>query len=266
MTTPKLATILADIQRDLDRRARQLRFAAVLALNDTGKDVVAASKVSMQASLDRPRPTTSNSIWLERASVTGSLMRARVYASDVYFDANRVLSPHVYAGQRSIKGAERRFAAIGLMSGNRYMVPSAKTLADPKLTDQYGNVKGPFIRRLLSYFQAFTEAGFDGNMSEATRGKLAKRRRTESGFVRIDGVEYFISHGPGGRSNAKGKVNHLPAGIWSRRGIHGVDISPVFLFVRDPFYRQRWRFHEVAESTANRVFHTHLQRRLAAIR
>ncbi|MGL4526735.1 MAG: hypothetical protein ACRCUC_07140, partial [Aestuariivirga sp.] len=190
------------------------------------------------------------------------------YIDDTQFNAPKVLAPHIspdyLGGTRAYKAAEKRLQSIGLMPAGSYMVPASWVLADGKLTDAYGNVRGPFIRTLLSYFAAFTEAGYGGNMGRDKKAKLARRGRSPAGYARINGVEYFISLGRG-RRGPNGAVQHLAAGIWQRTGTHGSAIKPVFHFTRTPRYVQRWRFHDIADSIAQREFPINLERRHRAL-
>lgn len=271
---------------------KQQRFAAMLALNDTAYEIRRAEQVAMKAVFDRPRPVTLSAIQVQPAGLNGPEVRiaknglsagfrggakglfALVYASDYIFDSEKTLGPEVFGGGRTSKASERRFTGIGVLPAGWAMVPSTRLLADSSKTDAYGNVRGTFVRRLLSYFAAFNSAGFTANSSQRTKDRLAKRGRSAGGFATIDGVVYFISRGLGERTGARGWRNgreqHLPAGIWAKRGIHGSDVWPVFLFVRPPRYGVRLRFHVIAETAAQRSFPqryaARMQRALATAR
>jgi hypothetical protein len=266
---------------------KQVRFAVVGALTDTVFAVRGAEQQAMRAVFDRVTPYILRSVRarrpqdLARNDAGGNIVSAVVdvepFGTNGSASPERTLQAEVFGGRRSIKAAERRLQQLGVMPAGWAMVPSVETLADSSKTNQYGNVRGPFIRRLLSYFGAFLDAGYSGNMSARTKANLARRGRTgdkgpernaRAGIVRIDGVEYFISRGQGtyfGRRGWKGGRNqHLPAGIWRKRGIHGADIAPVFLFVPPPNYPVRLRFFDVAQNVANRDFAGHFERRFAA--
>ena len=79
--------------------------------------------------------------------------------------------------------------------------------------------------QLISYFNASSEQGYKANMSDRRRRQLARLGRTASGYKTINGVQYFISHG-------RMRNQHLQPGVWSRTGIHGVDVKPILMFVR----------------------------------
>lgn len=272
----RLTTQIAAFRRRLEQHPKQQAFAAMRALNDAAFAARRAEQVAMRAVFDRPTPYVLNSVLVRQAS------RDKLVAS-VYVDffgpgkappPERVLQAEVFGGARALKRAERRLQAVGLLPPGMAMVPTRQLLSDTSKVDAYGNVRGTFIRRLLSYFQAFREAGYQGNMSAATRKRLARRGRGDGGFARINGVEYFVSRGKGTWFGARGwrggRAQHLPAGIWQRRGTHGSDIQPLFLFVRLPSYAVRLRFHDVAERAVERTFRAafarHLQRALETAR
>lgn len=265
---------------------KQARFAAVGALTDTAFTIRLAEQAAMRAVFDRVTPYITRGVRARRPQDLasnadgGPIVRAIVDVEAFGSGSaspERTLQAEVFGGRRNIKAAERRLQQLGVMPPGWAMVPSSETLADSAKTNQYGNVRGTFIRRLLSYFGAFLEAGYTGNMSARSKANLARRGRTgdkgpernaRAGYVRIDGVEYFISRGRGtyfGRRSWKGGRNqHLPAGIWRKRGIHGADIAPVFLFVPPPSYPIRLRFFEIAQNVARRDFAGHFERRFAA--
>lgn len=270
-----LANLLDDIQRDIDRQASRLGFASMLAANDTARDVRDGLQRSMPSAFDRPRPVTVRAVRYRPASrdqaKAGQGIEAIVDLSDAIYDAERVLAPHVNSGARALKAAERRLRGIGAMSPSEWLVPSTAALAG-RHADAYGNIKGTFIRSLLGYFQAFTEAGYNGNTGRDARARIERRGTNRKGQARIGGVAYFIVRGRDQAADIElvtGKRSrgprHLHPGIWAKRGTHGADLEPVFLFVRQPRYRQRWQFFAIADNIASRSFERNLQRRWAGL-
>ncbi len=259
--------------------AKQEVFAARLALRDTAIEIRRAEQETMQTVFEGVTPFVLRGVrytagYDQDINVTaaGGALEARIYI-DPYGQGKgpspeQVLTAEVYGGSRGLKGAERRLQAVGLMDGGHFMVPSLQLLEDRSKVDRYGNVSGRFIRSLLSYLQAFQTAGFDANAKPRTLARLARRGRTgdrgperlvRPGYATINGVVYFVSRGPGagsraGKNSKLGRTQHLPAGIWAKRGIHGSDVYPVFLFVPSVNYRVRLRFEEVARNVAARTF------------
>jgi hypothetical protein len=149
-----------------------------------------------------------------------------------------VLLHHVIGGDRPLKRFEKAMIGSGFMNSNMIAVP-----AGGAKIDQYGNIKGSFSSMLISYFGAYRKAGFDGNMKQETRDKMAryakikktKYDRKNKAKV-INGVVYFMSNG--------GK---FAAGIWAKTGHSGRNIKPVILFVRTPNYKKRFDFYGIAD-------------------
>jgi hypothetical protein len=260
--------------------AKQERFAASLALRDTAYEIRRAEQETMQSVFEGVTPFVLRGVRYEAgyeqpvdiSAGAGGALEARVFI-DPYGQGKgpspeQVLTAEVYGGTRGFKGAERRLQAVGLMDSGSFMVPSSQLLEDRSKTDRYGNVSGRFIRSLLSYLQAFQTRGFEANAKARTLARLARRGRTgdrgpernvRPGYATINGVVYFVSRGPGagervGKNSKVGRTQHLPAGIWAKRGIHGSEVFPVFLFVPSVNYRVRLRFEEVARNTAARTF------------
>jgi hypothetical protein len=277
-----MARNLSDALRQVLRHEKQARFAAIGALIDTAFEARKAVQVAMPQVLDRPTPFILSSVQVVRPQTLQALSEATSAAglgpgitggdltAIVRIDPDgrgkgakpdKVLNAEVYGGGRGLKGAERRLQSAGLMLPGSYMVPSRDLLAQANLVDQYGNVRGSFIRSLLSYLQAFTAGqGFTANASQRTRDRIAARGRNASGFAKINGVQYFVSKGRGERN---GRLQHLAPGIWAKRGTGGSSVYPVFLFVRAPQYQQRLRFDDIVRNVAERTFPARYQERLA---
>lgn len=268
-----MTQLLMSALRDALRPTRQLRFAAEQALNDTLFAARKAVQDNMPVVFDRPTPfvvsgvkvTTPRTI-RETSALTqatglgpGRFGRGALVGVVSIDEVGRgkgpspedVLRAEVLGGSRKFKGAERRLQSVGLMRPGQYMIPAAELLQQGNLVDAYGNVKGPFIRTLLSYLQAFTTPGFTANTSQKNRDLLAKRGKNGRGFATINGVVYFVSTGRGERN---GRQQHLPAGIWAKRGTGGSRIYPVFLFVNSANYRVRLPFNDIVEQAVNYYF------------
>lgn len=266
------------------RPARQMRNAAEQALNDSLFAARKAVQVAMPQVFDRPTPFVVSGVKVklprtirETSQATqaaglgpgkfGTDALVGIISIDDYgrgkgATPEKVLHAEVQGGSRGFKGAERRLQQAGLMQPGQFMVPSADLLKQGNLVDQYGNVRGAFIRTLLSYLQAFSTEGFKANSSQRTRDRIAARGKNANGFATINGVVYFVSKGPGERN---GRVQHLPAGIWAKRGTHGARVYPVFLFVNSVLYRQRLRFDEIVKNVVEREFPRRYGERVARI-
>jgi hypothetical protein len=264
------------------RPAKQIRFAAEQALNDTLFASRKAVQEVMPQVFDRPTPFVKSGVEVvlprairqtsqatEAAGLGPGRFGAEALVGVVRIDdygrgkgasPEDTLRAEIMGGARGYKGAERRLQAVGLMSPGMYMVPSTELLSQGNLVDAYGNVRGSFIRTLLSYLQAFSTPGFTANMNQRSRDRIAARGKNERGFATINGVQYFVSKGKGERNS---RMQHLPPGIWAKRGTGGARIYPVFLFVGTPIYKVRLRFPEIVSNTAEREFPRRYAERVA---
>lgn len=260
---------LSQVDRFLTRLQRErVPKAASRALNNAAFAYRRALQEEMSKQFDRPTRYTTSGFIIDRAgeqtaggqlgegtgtapfSRTGSPYQARVYLNPEVNKSSLSRADtigHQFTGGASkFSGFERAMNRIGVLPRGWHIVP-----AGGAPLNAYGNVSAGLIVQMISYFSAFGEQGFRANATDKSRARRAKKGRSEAGLLKINGVEYFISRGRGevtGRNTWKsGRYQHLPAGIWSRRGTHGVDIAPVFLFVRSATYRRRINIEAVAQ-------------------
>lgn len=293
---------LEKFEREADQVAkRHIPFAVAKTLTALAQMTQRETVKQLRSKLDRPTPWTLNSIFLQRAERTdGDRMMAVVNVQDgngqrryadgrwpamgqafVATGSNKraVLFQQFAGGKRQWKRFEDRLRKIGVLPAGLAAVPPAKSSWAVAL-DRYGNIPAGTIVKLLSYFQAFTEAGYSANATAAGRAKLAKKRQRKGtdytvtsasgrtikrGYIEIGGVVYFASGGRGSWSGrySSGRIDqHLPAGIWAKRGIHGSDVAPVLLFVRQPTYQRRIDMPGIARdqyrNNFNRLFRQNL--------
>jgi len=233
---PGVSSALQRLYRD------QLPFAAALTATELAKLVKAGETRVMKQRLDRPTPTTLNSLFLRAA--TKAKPEARVYFKDAWssgIPADTYLQQAVAGGPRPHKRFEKSLIAKGLMQSGQFALPASYML------NQYGNVSRGVMTRILSGLGAAESSS--GYQSNATGSKRSKRkgnaRRYFSGVV--DGTD----------------------GVWERMDTaFGDAIRPVFLFSKSaPIYRIQFPFFRIAENivTANhaRVSTEALQRAIA---
>lgn len=241
-------TMLGDLKSRLPK-------AAADSLNAAAFDVRRALRQKARDVFDRPTPyITDRTLQVDRA--TPQTLAATVgwrYIGGKGTDPELVLRHHIEGGRRPLKRFEKALQRVGILPRGMVAVPS---YGAPR--DAFGNVPSRFIVQLLSYLGAFSEVGFKANKTDQQRARMARRGRTERGFVTIEGIEYFVSRGigefTGRRSWQNGRQQHLPAGIWSRKGIHGSDIQPVFMFVPAATYAARLPARRIAIETGVESF------------
>lgn len=249
------AAIAATLRGETERRIHR---ATAVALTRTAVQVKAAVRAEMPKVFDRPTPWTLNSLFVDPAKFGQEVPEARVWIKDDTggkgIAPTQYLLPEIEGGPRNWKRSERALQRAGFLGADEQIVPAAGATLDA-----YGNVQRGLIVQLLSYFSAFGEQGYRANATDRTRARRARRGRTAEGFVTIRGVEYFISRGPG---MWYGRYQHLPRGIWARRGIHGSDVVPVLLFVPSAKYGQRLDFFGIARRVIDARLSAEVERAL----
>jgi hypothetical protein len=221
----------------LRQLGRQVPFVAAVSITRTMQDVQKAEVAEMQRAFDRPTSYALNGTYLKPATKTD--LEARVWVKDNPFGkgtpADRFLLPEIYGGPRGQKGMERLLERTGLMRSGYRAIPAAGAQLDAN-----GNVKRSQIVQILSQLKVQRSAGYESRATGSARSNRTIARQ---------GLTYFAL--PVARRG-------LAAGIYLKRPFaHGSAIRPVFLFVSAVQYRERFKFFEVGESTAQARFPVH---------
>ncbi|MDD5212249.1 MAG: hypothetical protein PHV62_07525 [Sulfuricurvum sp.] len=237
----KIESNVYDISKFIDISSKQATFALSKTINDSLYSIKDDYIKSFETIFDKPNMRFLKTAFTIKKSTKTSLagmIEVSPWDMGKGQTPEAVLLHHVIGGDRPLKKFEKAMIGSGFMGSNMIAVPAAGA----KL-DQYGNIKGSFSSMLISYFSAYRKAGFEGNMKQSTRDKMAKIGRTKKQAKKINGVMYFMSNG--------GK---MAPGIWSKTGIHGSRVKPVILFVRTPNYKQRFDFYGIADKNIQTNF------------
>ena len=223
------------LQRELQALGRDgFSQAAATALNDAAFKVRRAYQDDMRKVFDRPTSYIVNSVRVERASASKlvAIVEPR-YQGGKGVEPEKILQAHIDSGRRRNKRSEVALERAGILPpGYQTAIPREPW---PGSDDGRGNLRGPFIVQLLSYFRAFSEQGYRANMTDKRRKQLAKVSVSAAGVRTIGGVQFFVAYG----RLRSGRGQHLEPGIWARTGPQGMNIRPVLLFVRRGNYAQR---------------------------
>jgi hypothetical protein len=234
----------------------QARGAYAKALNDAGfqarREMGAALRqnfVSVTPWIERsPKvfPATPDRLSV-RVAPTLSTTNAPGRGGKVGVDPQDVLQAQEFGGRRADKKSEAILRRGGwLQPGYQTAIPSSPF---PGSDDGRGNIKGSFIRSVLSYLQAFSEQGNYQNMRAAARSRVEKggsKKQVAQQGPRL-ARKYFVAGGRNAvtwdnkkfRSGA-GATKHLQPGIWASLGSGAArQLRPVLIFVRAPSYRPR---------------------------
>lgn len=221
-----------------------MRQATADALNDAAYDVRRRYREEMRRVFDRPTPYIIKHVDITKA--TPDNLQATIgprAPAGKGTDPEKVLAAQLAGGTRRDKRSESALRRVGILQSGYMTVIPAEPF--PGSVDGYGNIKGSFMVRLLSYLRAFGEQGYRANMSDKRRAKIAKRGLTKDGYTTINGYELFVAYG----KLRSGRSAHLAYGIWARSGIQGAVLRPVLMFVRTPMYSKRLDLEKIARST-----------------
>jgi len=229
---------LRAITQHLNRMHReQVPYATAVSLTRTAKFVQGEMAREIGRVFDRPKSYTQGATWVRPA--TKQNLAAEVLIKDQAFKSAppiKWLAAEIYGGVRKHKAFELLLIRSGVMPANMYAVP---TKAAPM--DAYGNMQTAEINRLLSDVRARRDPL--QNATAASKGRRI-RSRTKAAYF------YFSTY------PVNSRTRHLAPGIYKRTAASGmvgpvrVGIKPVLLFVRAPRYRQRLRFHQIADQVA----------------
>ena len=176
----------------------------------------------MQKRLDRPTPTTLNSLFVKMATKTRA---AEVYFKDSWasgIPADTYLQQAVSGGLRPHKRFEKSLIARGIMRSGQYAVPTTAFM------NQYGNVsRGTMMKILSGLGAAESTRGYQANASGSARSRRkGNAHRFFSGEV--DGTQ----------------------GVWERKSMGmGDAVRPVFIFSDSaPRYRTIFPFFKIGQN------------------
>lgn len=228
-----------------DMAGPKARGAYAKALNDAGFHVRKSMQGEMRKKFDRVTPYMEKSVYVRRATPD----RLEVSIEPTYMggkgvDPQKILQAQSFGGRRRDKRSESALRRVGILpAGYQTAIPRQPY---PGSDDGRGNIKGAFLVRLISYFQAFGEQGYRANMTDRRKRNLRKQQgigsiATKKVYKTTLGVRFFISLG-GMRDN---RASHLEPGIWAASGIHDVMVQPVLMFVRTGTYQPRLSMDDV---------------------
>lgn len=179
----------------------------------------------MQKRLDRPTPTTLNSLFVKMATKTRA---AEVYFKDSWasgIPADTYLQQAVSGGLRPHKRFEKSLIARGIMRSGQFAVPTTAFM------NQYGNVsRGTMLKILSGLGAAESTRGYQANASGSARSRRkGNAHRFFSGDV--DGTQ----------------------GVWERKSMGmGDAVRPVFIFSDSaPKYRTIFPFFKIGQNIVN---------------
>lgn len=221
-----------NVQRQLAQlTGAQFKSSLVAALNDTAFIARTGMQNKFRTVFDRPTPYTVNSPFVDRATPEKLETLIAPRGKDKGIDPQKFLRAEAEGGPRNDKRSEKALRRIGVLPpGYITAIPRDPF---PGSDDGRGNIRGPFMVRLLSYLQAFGEQGYKANMTARGRKRVEKRAKSAAGYQVIGGSVFFVSYG-----GLRGQ--HLAPGVWAKSGTGGAVVRPVLMFVRRAQYSRRF--------------------------
>lgn len=214
---------LKSIKTTLDKVKKDIAFVRSVALNETAKQVVEDLKKEVKHTFKNPTPYTVNAFYIifsnKNKPDKGAVVKIKDEAGKGTPQVN-YLYPQVMGGDRRAKRSEVWMRRAGIMADNQFWVPGWKVP-----TDQYGNVKGGYMTRVLSVLQAHPDQYSRSTINSGKRNKAVAKMQANL-VVR-------------------------KKGIWEKTNNSFV---PILLFVDKPRYTKRFPFHATATSSFNRNY------------
>lgn len=220
-----LGRALFTLRKEIEKDAKNARFSTVIALTKTGKLAQTAVLFHMLQVIDKPTRFTLNSTFVKPATIKNPEVTVGLKegVGGVVTDPDKYLGPLQFGGPRAHKRFERALIARGIMGTTEYAVPGKGVRLNT-----FGNISRGLINKILS--------------------DLGAQRITDQNATR-QGQRYFV----GGR----GRAQHLPRGIFERRGKR---ILAIMIFVRAPVYQKRLQFEETIQATFDRYLESEYTR------
>lgn len=237
----------------------QIQQAAATALNDAAFKTRRTMQDEFSRQFDRVTPYILRTVKVKAA--TPDKLEATIeptYLGGKSVDPQKILRAELLGGARRDKRSEILLRKAGILPAG-YITATPK-VPFPGSDDGRGNLRGPFMVRLISYFQAFGEQGHKANMTARTKKKLADRAKYSSLYNKqtyesARGVQFFVAtkSSMAGVHDAKNKTQHLQPGIWAKSGLHGSTgiyrIWPVLMFVRAASYTPRISLERIVKDS-----------------
>lgn len=217
--------------RRLGTQAKQIPFAASVAINAVAKKSQEQIEAEMAARFDRLTPWIKKGLFTERATKQNLQATVGIKDQGTRATPHHYLRDHVTGGTRGAKPYELVLQSLGILPPGWLTIPVPGGI---KL-DAYGNISKATLKRII-----------DG---------ITNRRAVSTGL----GTFRLIVAKPG-----QPRTAHLAPGIWSvSRTDTGNSIQPVLLFIRSAAYNERLDLHTIVSREVAASFNTEFATALA---
>jgi len=205
---------------------------------NTAEKIRDAEVAAIGRVFDRPTPFILNGMRIVTKQSSGEVSvtwkdklaagHAKItHLGETYSDvASTTLVPEIQGGGRAEKGLEYRLRAANVIAQNEWVMPSNNS----PILDQYGNMKGPQVGKMISDLQAYHER----------IGSHKKAFNTNAGNIR-----YFINMFIWKHSGKKY--------IFKSLGAHDAEIAAI-VTNKKPEYKELFDFYGIAETAYGLAF------------
>lgn len=162
----------------LDDTPKQVRYAAMLALNNAAFAGMRAGRAKLAEKFDRPTRWTTTQ-WRVRKKASKQDLTAAVGWSDALANKggqgpDEILGHHFTGGRRINKRFENRLQRYDILPGGMQTAPGAAA-ASLGMIDAHGNMKGSALSSIISALRARGREGSDGNAVGRKQWSRAKK-------------------------------------------------------------------------------------------
>jgi len=168
-----------EVQKELKKDAKQMRFASAVALTRTAKIAKERLTKEIVSTFDKPKPFTIKSVKSTKA--TKARLQSTVSIKPI---TAQYLQHHVDKRDRLTKGFEKVLRSRELLPRNMYVVPGRGVKLNP-----YGNVGKGLLKSIAS---GAGNAGSKYFVAATRRGTTAIWQRTGRGGKTIKPVLIFV--------------------------------------------------------------------------
>lgn len=240
--TNKASLVFDDIVK------RQLPFALSKALNDTAKIIVKGLKDEMLKIFDNPTPYTVNSVSFKKRATKEDL-NVKIIIKDFTGKGTapvKYLAPEIEGGSRRSRSSEIQLREKGLLKDDWYWVPGKGIILN-----QYGNITGAQIVRIMSALQAFREVGYFANQTAQSL------KRNKGAMKNLIVIKDFNN-----RSKLLPGVYQLTKPVKTKSGTSYKELKPILIFIKKPTYKKRFDFFGVGKSIFDKEFNNNFEQAL----
>lgn len=206
---------------------KQVRYASMVAINETAKAVQGEIRREMSSSFDRPTPWTLQNVrirFARRDDLSAEVFFGRDLYSKSKLTPQAILGHQFAGGERQRKSLELYLQSGGFISPGEMVVPGAGARID-----QFGNMSRGQVQQVISQLRLGLDPFAWTSMSKRSQASVRRAGRI------------FWSRG-----------GHLPRGAWVDQGGE-IGLRPLLIVISGAKYKRRIDVRRIGAETVQRV-------------